>query len=177
MIKNKALIAVIALTSFVVFGCGGASTPNANTAKGNSNNPLETTKAKTDGPTNDAPTLSPVFKAYCDAWAKNDEAAMRKVYSSDTIADFEDQMKDAKEKSLLKFLEDDRVSGTPCQTTNEDIKGDSATAFITSNIYPKGLKVVFVKQNGEWKLTNKVPDIDSVTKSAANANTASDKAK
>lgn len=181
--QNKAIIiAVIAVTSILSFGCGGAANTsntnaNANTAAANSTNPLETTKPKIEEPSNDAPTLSPVYKAYCEAWAKNDEAVLRKIYSSDTIKSFEADMKEAKEKSLIKFLEDDKVSGTPCETKNEEIKGDTATARIISNIYPKGLKVVFVKENGEWKLTNKVPDIDSVGKTATNANTAANTAK
>ena len=63
---------------------------------------------KSDAPeatTNNAPTLTPVFKAYCDAWVKNDEAALRKVYSSDTLKGFEAEMKEDKAKSLIKFLE------------------------------------------------------------------------
>lgn len=180
MHKKAIIIAVIAVTSLLSFGCGGgapAANTNANTATANSNNPLETTKPKVEEPSNDAPTLSPVYKAYCDAWVKNDEAALKKIYSADTLKDFEAQMKEAKEKRLIKFLEDDKVSGTPCEAKNEEIKGDTATARIISNIYPKGLKVVFVKENGEWKLTNKVPDIDSVGKSASNANTAANTAK
>jgi predicted lipid-binding transport protein (Tim44 family) len=177
MRKKVILFAVILVTTIGSLGCGGTA-PSANKAAANANSdPLATTKPKTEEVTNNAPTLSPAVKAYCDAWAKNDEAALRKVYSSDTIKDFEQQMKDAKEKSLLKFLEDDKVAATPCEATNEQITGDNATVRIVLSIYPKGLKVVFVKENGEWKLTNKVPDIDSVTKSAANANTPSDKAK
>lgn len=166
-------IAVIAVTSLISFGCGGAantSNTNTNKAASNANSPVETTKPKVEEPTNNAPTLTPVYKAYCDAWAKNDEAALRKVYSSDTLKDFEEQMKEAKEKSLIKFLQDDKISGTPCEAANEEIKGDTATVRIISNLYPRGIKVVFVKENGEWKLTNKIPDIDSVSKSASNAN-------
>ena len=79
-------------------------------------------------------------------------------------------MKTEKAKTLIKFLEDtDRVSGTPCDVTNEKINGDSAVAKIRSNRYPNGIDVVFVKENGEWKLTNRSPVLDSVKKSGSNS--------
>src|SRR4051794_18666000 len=101
----------------VVFaiGCGGTATNNAanttsNTANANSTNPLETTKSGQEATVNNAPTLTPAVKAYCDAWMKNDEEGLRKSYSSDTIKYFEDDMKTEKIKSLIKYLEDDKVS-------------------------------------------------------------------
>ena len=145
---------------------------NTNVANGNTNNPLEPTKATPEQTTNNAPTLTPVFKAYCDAWVKGDEAALRKVYSSDTIKYFEGQMKDEKQKSLLKFLEDDKVTGKVCEVRNEVITGDSAVAEIRADAYPNGIKITFVKENGEWKMTNKSPAIDAVKQTTANSNTA-----
>jgi len=80
-------------------------------------------------------------------------------------------MKDEKETSLIKFLEaTDKVSGNPCEVTNEKIDGDKALATIRSNKYPTGITVVFVKENGEWKLTNKSPAIDAVKPSNSNSN-------
>jgi len=165
------------LFSLAFSGCGGAGPTNANNGStaatnGSTNNSLETTKAPADPTTNNAPTLTPVFKAYCDAWVKNDEAALRKVYSSDTIKIFEAQMKEEKAKSLLKLLEDDKVSVTPCEVRNEVITGDTAVARIIADKYPNGIPVVFVKENGEWKLTNKSPAVDSGKSSATTANTA-----
>lgn len=161
-----------------MFGCGGQAPPanstgNANTRKENTNNPLETTKAPAEQTTNNAPTLAPVFKAYCNAWVKNDEAALRKVYSSATIKDFEADMKEEKATSLIKFLEPtDKVSGNPCEVTNEKITGDTAVARIRSDKYPNGISVVFLKENGEWKMTNKSPALDSVKQSTTNSNAA-----
>jgi len=180
--RNKyiGLLFILGL-SVLSAACGGnannATVPNtnnnANAANGNANSPLETQKKTPEAVTNDAPTLTPVIKAYCAAMIKGDEAALRKIYSSDTIADFEKQMKEDKVKTLVKFLEDDKMSGTPCEATNEKIDGDSATAFMITDKYPKpGLKVKFVKQNGEWKLTNVAPDFDAVKNAAANSNTA-----
>ncbi|MEP6787402.1 MAG: nuclear transport factor 2 family protein [Acidobacteriota bacterium] len=170
-------ISVVAL-AFSACGGGGANTPNANVANANANatnanttDPTATTKAAADPTTNNGPTLTPVFKAYCDAWVKGDDAALRKVYSSDTIKIFDAQIKEEKAKNLLKLLEDDKVSGTPCEVRNEVITGDTAVARIVADKYPNGIPVVFVKENGEWKLTNKSPAIDSVT-SATNSNTA-----
>ena len=81
-------------------------------------------------------------------------------------------MKDEKTKSLIKFLEDDKVSGTPCEVTNEVITGDSAVANIISNKYPNGIKIVFVKENGEWKITNRSPSLDAAKPTVTSSNTA-----
>ena len=166
----------VALFAVSMSACGGAapanSVKNSNTAtvKPNTNSSLETKKNEPETVTNNAPTLTPVFKAFCDAWTKNDEAALRKIYSQDTIKFFESQMKADKAKSLVKYLEaTDKVSGTPCEVTNEKIDGDKAVATIHSDKYPRGIPIVFVKENGEWKMTNKSPALDSM-KSSANSN-------
>lgn len=175
MQRNFLQFVLMAALASMIAACGGtapANSGNANAAANNSNDPLATTKPAKEPTTNNAPTLTPVFKAYCDAWAKNDEAALRKVYSSDTIKLFETQMKEEKTKSLIKFLEADKISGTPCEVTNEDIKGDSAVANIISNVYPNGIKVVFVKENGEWKLTNRSPAVEPAKSIPANSNAA-----
>ena len=169
-----ALIAVAALS----FACGGpaANTTNGtNAANGNTavddGNVLTTKTPAPVAVTNNAPTLTPVIKAYCDAMNKKDEAALRKIYSSDTIANFEKQMKEQKVPTLIKFLEDDKPGAT-CDLTNEQINGDSASARFTSDIYKApGLPVVFVKEYGEWKLTNKSPDISNM-KPSSNSNAA-----
>src|SRR5437899_144518 len=95
------IILAISLVSLAFSACGGnapsnANNGNTNVANGNSTNSLEPTKATPEQTTNNAPTLTPVFKAYCDAWVKNDEAALRKVYSSDTLKKFEEEMKTEK---------------------------------------------------------------------------------
>lgn len=144
---------------------------NTNTANTSTSGPLDTKKNEPEPVTNNAPTLTPVFKAFCEAWSKNDEAALRKIYSQDTLKFFEAQMKADKAKNLVKYLEaTDKVSGTPCDVTNEKITGDSAVATIHSDKYPRGIQVVFVKENGEWKMTNRSPALDSM-KSSSNANT------
>jgi hypothetical protein len=161
------------LSLVLMVACGAPAPANnavANNAVGNnSNNVLQTTTSTPEATTNNAPTLTPVFKAYCDAMIQKNEAALRRIYSTDTIKHFEEQMKADNIKSLLKFLEDDQV-GKLCEVRNEQITGDSAVAEIRADSYPNGIKVVFVKENGEWKLTNRSPALDSVRSS--NSNTA-----
>lgn len=108
--------------------------------------------------TNSAPTLTPVFKAYCSAWVKKDDAGLRRVYSSDTIEDFERVMKEDGITTLSEFLGDDRASNEFCEVRNERIIGDTAAAEVRTNGYPNGIILVFAKEKGEWKITNRRPE-------------------
>ena len=167
-----ALISALSAATFLS-ACGGAA-PTPNTAANgttNSNNAGETTKKAPEATTNNAPTLAPVLKAYCDAWVKNDEAALRKVYSAEVVKEFEAEMKEEKAKSLIKFLEStDKVSGEPCELTNETITGDKAVARMKTNKAPNGMSIEFVKEGGEWKMTNRSPEVTGVKPSAPAAN-------
>lgn len=156
------MIAAIFAALFIS-ACGDSTTPaNSNNTTNrpvNTNgNGLTPTTPTPEATSNDAPTLTPVYKAYCAAWVKKDEAALRKVYSSDTIADFEKTMKEDGIKSLADFLSDDKASNELCEARNEKISGDTATAEVRTLGYPNGIVVVFVKENGEWKLTNRRPE-------------------
>ncbi len=136
------------------------------------NTTLPTSKTPTEATTNDAPTVAPVFKAYCDAMTKKDEAALRKVYSQATLKSLEADMKAENEKSLVKYLEADQVSNKLCEVRNEKIEGEVGIAEVKTEGAPNGFKVKFVKENGEWKLTNEFPDFKAVKDSAVNSNTA-----
>ncbi len=165
------LLLTVIIASIAISACGGAANTNtavSNAANGNSSNPLETKTPAAEVTVNDAPTLSPLFKSYCDAKIKGDEAGLRKVYSADTLKSFEEQMKEDKVKTLVKFLETDKVTAKLCTIRNEKINGDSAVAEIQFETYPNGIKVVFVKENGEWKMTNRSPAVDSVNKGVTN---------
>lgn len=166
--RNLLSLTIISGTLFAL-GCGGAA--NTNTANTNAANAPAANVAKKDETVNQAPTLSPVFRAYCEAWAKKDEAALRKVYSSETIKLFEEDMKAEKVKSLLKYLEDDAVTGNICEIRNETITGDKGVAEIKTDTMPNGIKIEFVQENGEWKMTNRSPSVEGV-KTAANTATA-----
>jgi hypothetical protein len=155
---------VISVAAFIA-GCGGTPTNNAPAV-----NAVTTATATPKGPVvrNMAPTLTPVYKAYCDAWEKKDEAGIRKVYSADTLKEFEKEMKMDRTKSLLEHLDTDQPGGQ-CEVINEEITGDKAVGRIRSKAYPNGIEIVFVNENGEWKITNVAPG--SVTQTAANSNT------
>jgi hypothetical protein len=173
MSKNI-VIFVVALAGLLPLACGSPAPANNsrvsdNSTAGNAGNTLVTTTPTPESTTNNAPTLTPVFKAYCDAMIRKDEAALRRIYSSDTIRNFEEQMKREGIRSLMKFLEDDRIEKI-CEIRNEQITGDSAIAEIRADWAPNGVKVVFAKENGEWRLTNKAPTFESVRSS--NSNTA-----
>lgn len=143
---------------------------NTDTTKKNTNNNLATS-VKTPEPTvNDAPTVGPVFKAYCDAMTKKDEAALKKVYSQDTLKYFAERMKEEKVKTLVAYLENEQVSNKLCEVRNEKIEGNTATAEVRTEGAPNGFKVLFVKENNEWKLTNKVPDFERVKETSSNSN-------
>ncbi len=158
------LTALLAAALFSV-ACGGttavpankaATADNSDIAKENTS-PLAAATAAPEQTTNTAPTLTPVYKAYCAAWVKKDEAGLRKVYSTDTIRNFESEMKADFIKTLVEYLSDDQVSNELCEVRNEQITGETAVAEIRTQGYPNGIKVVFAKEGGEWKLTNKRP--------------------
>lgn len=172
------IFSTILLFTTIFAGCSGnppAANANqsntvTNAAKTNSNNVFNTTVKTPEQTTNAAPTLTPVVKAYCDAKTKKDEAALRKVYSQATLKYFEEKMKEENEKSLVKYLESDEVSNKLCEARNEKIEGETAVAEIKTEGAPAGFLVKFVKENGEWKLTNESPELKSVKEAANNSN-------
>lgn len=157
--------------------CGG-STPNANTPNVNTNtaakntgDPLAVVTPTPPATTNNAPTLSPVYKAYCAAWVKRDAAALQRLYSTATLAKFARQMKADRETDIFAFL-GEQVTTDLCDVRNERIDGDRALAEVRTRSYPNGVELVFVKENGEWKLTDQSTAIDSVKGSSTNSKTA-----
>jgi hypothetical protein len=172
----------ISIFAFILTGCPAStpptnnnanSTPAANANSGGTNsNVFSSTPKPAEATTNEAPTLKPTFKAYCDAKTKNDEAGLRKVYSAATVKLFEAEMKADNIKTLVEYLEVDQVSNKMCEISNEKIDGETGTALIKTEGMPNGVRVKFVKENGEWKLTNESDDVKSVTDSSKNSNTA-----
>lgn len=168
-IRNLLFI-LISSVSFMIAACGGtdgpantntANTANANTgnaARTNSNSPVAVTTPTPDQVTNNAPTLTPVYKAYCAAVVKKDEAAIRKFYTADTLKSFEETMKDEGVKTFSEFLKDDKISNEMCEVANERVKGDKAVAKVRTPAYPNGYDVLFIRENGEWKMSNITPE-------------------
>lgn len=169
------IFCTILIFSIFLTGCPSGQ-PNTNSTDGvtNINKPnqpntsLPTNKTPTEATTNNAPTVAPVFKAYCDAMTRKDEAAIRKVYSAATLKSLEEDMKAENEKSLVKYLEADRVSNKLCEVRNEKVEGDVAIAEVKTEGAPNGFKVKFVRENGEWKLTNEFPDFPKRTENISN---------
>ncbi|MBX3244267.1 MAG: nuclear transport factor 2 family protein [Acidobacteria bacterium] len=142
----------------------GANTVNSNTPP--SNSPVAATTPTPEATRNNAPTLTPVFKAYCAAMEKKDEKALRTIYSSDTIKFAESEAK-KDEITLLEYFSVGPVDTKLCEVSNEEITGDTAVAIIRTASMPNGIKIIFVKEGGEWKLTTRSPNIDAMTSKPA----------
>lgn len=146
---------------------------NAAAAATDSTNPLKTEKAAEAATTNSAPTVAPVVAAYYEALKKKDDAALRKIYSRETLKSLEADMKEEKKSSLAEFITElEPVPARPFETRNEQLQGDTAIAEMRGGSYPNGIKIKFVKENGEWKMTNESPEFQSVKQSASNSNSA-----
>ena len=176
MTFNKFLILLTAFALFLTACSGGNETPNANAntvtntntaASANTNtntaapaNSEVATKSPTPAPTtNDAPTVKPVVLAYYEALKTKNEAALKKVYSKETLISLEKEMKADDETSLVKFITDlEPVPPQPYEVRNEQVNGDIIIAEMRSPQYPNGIRIQFVKEDGVWKLTNINPD-------------------
>ena len=174
---------ILLFSTIFLIGCGTSVTPtntantekpaNANAAIADADNPLKTTKTPEATTTNNAPTLAPVVQNYYEALKKKDDAALKKIYSQATLKTLEADMKEDNKKSLAAFITDlEPVPDAPFTVRNEQIQGDTGVAEIRGGSYPNGIKIKFVKENGEWKMTNESPEIQSVRQSAANSNSA-----
>lgn len=178
---SKILIYTSLLIIVTSTGCGGGSTnvatntnttnatANANTAKPANTGGITTTKTPEVATTNDAPTIKPVVMAYYEALKKKDDAGLRKVYSKDTLASLEKDMKEEGAKSLAQFLSElEPAPDQPFEVRNEQVQGDVIIAEIRGGAYPNGIRIKFIKENGEWKMTNQSPEFTSVKESANN---------
>jgi hypothetical protein len=177
--RNAILFGALMASVAISVACGGGGTSNnsstatnGNSTNTNTDNPLPVKTPTPEQTTNNAPTLTPVFKAFCDAVNKKDDAGLRKVLSSDAMTSIQQQMKQQNIKTLSAYFEDDKYK-TTCEVRNEQITGDQAVAEVRGDTYPNGIKMIFVKEGGEWKLTTRSPDIESMKKSnASNSNAA-----
>ncbi|GIU81770.1 MAG: hypothetical protein D6687_02435 [Acidobacteria bacterium] len=121
---------------------------------------ITTTKTPETEKFNDAPTLTPVVIAYYNAVKNKDEKALRSVLSSDTLKALEEDMKSEKKKSLIDYVAEIENTDTPYQVRNEKIEGDRAVAEIKGGNYAVWTKFFFVKENGQWKITDQSPEIE-----------------
>ena len=180
---QKYFVFIILFGGFILLtlsGCSGAANTstnatanvgsmNRNVAQANADNPFNTTKKAEEATTNRAETVAPVVAAYYEALKKKDDAALRKVYSRETLQSLEKDMKDEGAKSLAVFITElEPVPDQPFEVRNEQVQGDTAIAEMRGGAYPNGIKIKFVKENGEWKMTNESPEFQSVKQSSTN---------
>lgn len=177
---QKSVVLLSSFTLLFLTGCGTTETTtnsansnsaSANTARANAENPLATTRKGEEATINQAETIKPVVMAYYEALKKKDDAALRKVYSRETLKSLEADMKSEGGKSLAEFITElEPAPEQPFQVRNEQIQGDTAIAEIRGGAYPNGIKIKFVRENGEWKITNESPEFQSVKESSTNSN-------
>ncbi len=130
------------------------------TASTDNSSPLNTIRTPTPETVNPAETLSPVAGAYCEAIRKKDEAALKKVYSAATYQRLLADAKAGGKTTVAEYMsETEDVGAQPCATSNEQINGNSAIALVKTETYPNGIRIKFVKENGEWKMTDESPDV------------------
>mgnify|MGYP001254014404 CR=1 FL=1 len=180
--KIFALLSILSF-SIIFVACGGdqpaansnaANTKSAsNTAANDAGNAVATTKKPEAETTNDAPTLAPVVAAYYEALKKKDDAALRKVFSAETIKSLEADMKSENKTSLAEFITElEPAPEKPFEVRNEKITGDTGIAEIRGGSLGVWTAIKFVKENGEWKMTNESTDFDAVKKDAESENKA-----
>ena len=170
-IFGAAILAIAAMSAACPAGDESGSNSNSEASNsapaGNSeaNDPFnEITATPAPAEKVEAATLRPVVSAYCDAMRAKNEAGLRKVYSRATIRSFEEDMRADGVTSLVEFLSSEPV-GEKCEVVNERIQGDVGEALVSTQTYPNGVMIKFVKEGGEWKMTNQSSDFDSVRKS------------
>lgn len=175
MLAKTCLLIISAAMIANFSACGSDEAPSANNGAGNAStnaSPANTVnedplggieKTPTPAERVEAVTLKPVVAAYCEAMRKKDEAGLRRVYSTATIRSFEASMREEGARSLAEYLSTEPV-GSKCEVVNERIQGNVGEALVTTETYPNGIMIKFVKEGGEWKMTNQSSDFDSVRK-------------
>lgn len=174
MTSNKTLILITVLFLFLLSGCNETETPknaattnaiNSAVTETNTATAFNTTKPPPAATTNNAPTLTPVVMAYYQALKTKNEAALRKVFSQATLKTMEADMKADEKATLVEFITDsESVPDKPFEVRNEQIQADTAIAEIRGGAYPNGIRRKFVKENGEWKMTNDSPEFQPTGK-------------
>ncbi len=180
---QKSLILITSFILLILTGCGSnpANNQTANSksnvnavnanAEPNSSGATTVTKKPEAETTNNAPTLAPVVQAYYDALKKKDDAGLKKVLSQDVIKSTQADMKDEKAAGTMAayLAETDTIPEKPVEVRNEKINGEKAVAEVKGGAYLVWSPIAFVKEDGQWKLSNENPDVEAV-KSAAKAN-------
>ncbi|MEZ5344255.1 MAG: hypothetical protein R2681_01755 [Pyrinomonadaceae bacterium] len=178
--QNLLFIFIFTITLFLL-GCPGEepSTPsnngdvsesNLNSTQNNASNTNNPLKTEAEPPRTEekvAETLKPVVDSYCAALKKGDDTALKSVYSQATWSALTADAK-SEGKSVSKYLKDSEPIGNQCKVINERIAGNVAEAIVITQTYPAGVPLKFVKENGNWKMTNQSSDFEAVRKNSKN---------
>ena len=139
-----------------------SNSKNANKSK----DPLKTEDLGNRNEVNKAETLKPIVLAYCSAINSGDDSALRSIYSQASWRALSSDAASEGQKSVAKFLSESEPVGKTCNVINERISGPVAEAVVITETYPKGVPLKFVKESGNWKMTNQSSDFDAVRKSS-----------
>jgi len=170
MNKLDKLFPIILLSSLLITGCGTSDNRSATEPATGGAQQDETVASvptgKSEETANQADTVAPTIKAYCDAMTRKSDAALRAVYSSASLKELDGKIRAGGYKGLADYFEAEQVSNRLCEVRNEVITGDIAIAELKTEGAPNGFKVKLVREAGAWKLTTESPELDTVTKSA-----------
>ena len=87
-----------------------------------------------------------------------DAADVKKVMESEFLKTIEADMKDEKKTDIVAFLtEFDKLPTGKMEARNEQITGNKGTAEVKGGSYVNWTRVVFIKEDGVWKVSNEVP--------------------
>jgi len=170
MNKLEKLFPIILLSSLLITGCGKSDNQSATESATGGVQQDETVASapagKSEETANQADTVAPTIKAYCDAMTRKSDGALRAVYSSSSLKELDAKIKSGGYKGLADYFEAEQVSNRLCEVRNEVITGDIAIAELKTEGAPNGFKVKLIREGGAWKLTTESPELDAVTKSA-----------
>lgn len=118
---------------------------------------------QTPAPTVEAATLKPLIAAFCKARREKNETELRKLYTVATLRSLAAEARSEGKKSITEYLESEPV-GDECRVVNERIIGETGEATVITETYPapNGVRWTFVKENGQWKLTDQSSDFERV---------------
>lgn len=151
------------LISTFLINCGGTTeTPNKTTNgtntsvpnKSNNNSPLGVTTPTPPVKKGESPTITPVVQGYYEALKKKDEAGAKKFLSAAALKYYEDEAKTEKKTWFAFVLEENEPLDDKREIQNEKIDGEKAVAEMKGGSLGVWTKVVFVKENGEWKFAS-----------------------
>lgn len=119
---------------------------------------LGTTSTPPPAKVNDAETFTPIVNAFCDAVNTKNEGALQQVYSREAWSRMQSFAKAEGAKSVAAFLNESEPVGNKCSVINEQISGNAAIATVTTQTYPRGIPLKFVKEGNEWKMTTQTTE-------------------